>query len=185
MPLTHRLSVAALAAVLIGAAWHVAEPMGVVAAAPSAPASVAAPARQPNPIHWSIARVGSGAITAGKAISVDVTAEIDAGWHLYGLTEPPGPIPTAITIPKGGPFTIDGDIGVLPPKRAFDQGFGVETEFYEEHATFTVPVKIAAGTKGKQTLTIEAMYQTCNDRLCLPPTTQKITLELTIGGTGH
>jgi thiol:disulfide interchange protein DsbD len=143
---------------------------------------LAAPAQAPTPIHWSMKRPDAAALAAGKTFPVDVTAEIDAGWHLYALVEPPGPIATAITIPKGGPFSIDGDIGILPPKKAFDPSFGAETEFYEEHTTFTVPVRIAAGTKGKQTLTIEAMFQTCNDRMCLPPTTQKLTLEFTVGG---
>jgi thiol:disulfide interchange protein DsbD len=163
MPLTARLSAAALAAVLITPVF-------------------AAPVQTPTPIHWSMKRPDAAALAAGKTFAVDVTAEIEAGWHLYALVEPPGPIPTAITIPKGGPFSIDGDIGTLPPKKAFDPGFGVETEFYEEHTTFTVPVRIASGTKGKLTLTIDAMFQTCNDRMCLPPTTQKVTLEVAIGG---
>jgi thiol:disulfide interchange protein DsbD len=146
----------------------------------------AAPLRQDMPIHWS-ASIGVPAdaaakpLTAGTTIPVVLSAQIDAGWHLYGLVEPPGPIATAISIPKGQPFSIDGEIDVPPPEREFDQNFGAETAFYETQTSFTVPVRIAAGLSGPQTLTVAVTFQTCNGRFCLPPTSQKLALAMTIG----
>jgi thiol:disulfide interchange protein DsbD len=186
MRLTRRLSLAALAVLLlIAAAWAA---MGRFTAPAEAVAAAAPAVRQSPPtkdirVHWSIARVDSGVIAAGKTISIAMNAQIDEGWHVFGLVEPPGPIATSFTIPAGGPFTINGDIGAPTPTRKFDVSFNAETAFYEGHTAFTVPVKIAEGTTGKQTLTIEVLYQTCNDRLCMPPRTEKYGVEFTIGGT--
>ena len=123
--------------------------------------------------------------TPGKQVAVDVNVEIDPTWHLYALTEPPGPIATSITLPKGQPFTLNGEIGELPPKKAFDPNFGVEPRSSTKKAPrSSLPIHIASDATGKQTLHVDVLYQTCNDRMCLPPTTQKLTLELTMGKDG-
>jgi thiol:disulfide interchange protein DsbD len=149
-------------------------------------AVLAAAPRQDVPIHWS-ASVGGPArgtakpLTAGTTIPVLLDAEIDAGWHLYGLVEPPGPVATSISIPKGQPFTMAGEVGVAEPEREFDQNFGAETAFYETQTTFTVPVRIAPGSSGPLTLKLTVVYQTCNGRFCLPPTSETLSLPVTIG----
>jgi thiol:disulfide interchange protein len=140
-------------------------------------------ARAQDPIHWSIAPVEAKPAPAGKTFVVNVSAEIEAGWHLYALEEPPGPTPTLISIPKTSPYALDGDIGSPAPTRVFDANFGVETAFFESHATFTVPVRVTSGA-GRAPLTVEVVYQTCNDRLCLPPKLERLVLPIGPGGGG-
>jgi thiol:disulfide interchange protein DsbD len=50
---------------------------------------------------------------------------------------------------------------------------------------FTLPVTVAAtAPNGKQNLTVEVYFQTCNDRMCIPPNRVKVQVPLTLtGGT--
>jgi len=139
-------------------------------------ASVGAAVAQ-DPIHWSIARAEAKPAPGGKTFSVNVNAQIDAGWHLYALEEPPGPTPTVISIPKTSPYALDGDIVIPAPTRVFDANFGVETAFFEDQATFTLPVRVTSRA-GRTPLTVEVVYQTCNDRLCLPPKLEQLVLPI-------
>ena len=133
-----------------------------------------------DPIHWSIARA-EAKTAPGRPFLVNLSAEIEAGWHLYALEEPPGPTPTLISIPKTSPYALDGDIVSPAPTRVFDANFGVETAFFEDHATFTLPVRVASGAS-RTPLTVEVVYQTCNDRLCLPPKLEQLVLQMAPGG---
>jgi DsbC/DsbD-like thiol-disulfide interchange protein len=58
-----------------------------------------------------------------------------------------------------------------------------ETQFYEGTATFTVPVKLTKkASPGKQKAEIDATYQACNNRICLPPHTDKVFAPVEIAG---
>jgi thiol:disulfide interchange protein DsbD len=132
---------------------------------------------QENPIKWSIQPVSSKKpLKAGDKLSVKVVAKIDGGWHLYSLTQPSGgPVPTRITLPAEQPFKLVGRIASPTPYVAPDPNFGIDTEYYEGSATFTLPVKIAADAKpGKTKLLVNAFFQSCNDQFCLPPKTVKL-----------
>ena len=57
----------------------------------------------------------------------------------------------------------------------------MEVELYEGEAMFALPVKVAAGAApGPQKLVVSASYQSCNNKLCLPPKTVKVELPITI-----
>ncbi len=119
----------------------------------------------------------------GAPFEVQVTADLGDGWHLYSITQAPPPIATRITVPAGQPFALAGSVEGPTPRVAFDQSFGIDTEFYEDSATFVVPVKVAADAPGgKRKLRIDAYFQLCNDQLCLPPKTVPMEVEVTIAG---
>lgn len=136
-----------------------------------------------NPVKWSL-KLDPAAKTykKGEPFTAQVTAQIEEGWHLYSLEEiPNGPRPTRITLAEDQGFTLAGEIEQPVPITKFDENFGVETQFYEESATFAVPLKVSATAKsGATTLVIQTRYQTCNDRLCLPPKTVKLEAQLEI-----
>src|SRR5512146_368916 len=106
-------------------------------------------AQPENPITWTLAKTPATA-TAGQTLRIQVTANIDAGWHVYSLTQPPGgPIATRISLPKDQPFTLDGEIDGPSPHVALDPQFNMETETYSEaKAVFTLPVKVSADASG-------------------------------------
>jgi thiol:disulfide interchange protein len=147
--------------------------------------AVASPAFAQNPIHWSIAASEKALIVAGDTFSVEVSAQIDAPWHLYAPTQPPGgPVPLVLNVPFTQPFSQLGEIEFPLPKVALDPNFNIETQFYEEHAAFTVPIQVESAKPGRHTLSVLVTYQTCNDRICLPPVEEELKLAVLIGNDG-
>jgi thiol:disulfide interchange protein DsbD len=61
-----------------------------------------------------------------------------------------------------------------------DPTLNMEVEFYEGETPFTLPLKAATGAAGQQTLTVSVSYQSCNDKLCLPPKTVKVQLPVAL-----
>jgi thiol:disulfide interchange protein DsbD len=124
-------------------------------------------------VHWTIEE----GKRAKDGVTVRLSAKIEDGWHLYALKLPPdGPIPTRIWIPEDQPFKVVGEIRAPKPHTTFDSNFNMDVSYYEGSADFEVPVKPA--TTARQTLHIKTSYQSCNDRLCLPPKT--VTLDIDI-----
>lgn len=138
---------------------------------------------QDDPIRWSIKPPEvKGAIRPGDKFSVKLTAEIDAGWHLYSISQPSGgPIPTRITLPPDQPFKIAGKIISPDPLVAHDPNFDIDTEYYAGSAVFTLPLKVDSNAAaGKTRLQVTTFFQSCNDELCLPPKTVKLEIPIEI-----
>ena len=134
-----------------------------------------------DPVAWSL-QSAIGPVKAGAQFPVKILATVQAGWHLYSLKpRAEGPIATRIWIPGGQPFALAGGIQAPDPQVMQDPTLGMEVELYEGEAVFTLPVKVAAGVApGLQSLVISASYQSCNDKLCLPPKTVKVELPLVV-----
>ena len=96
-----------------------------------------------NPIKWSLKAVGSSApLKPGDRFVLELSAQIDKGWHLYSTEQvEAGPKPTRITLPAGQAFEQAGEIDSPAPHSSFDTNFQVETEFYEESVTFAIPLR--------------------------------------------
>ena len=139
----------------------------------------AAPA---DPVAWKVAAPPSAPLKAGARFTVRVIAEVQEGWHLYSLKPmAEGPIPTRIWIAEGQPFALAGAIAAPAPQVQQDPSFGIEVEMYEGEAVFSLPVRVAAGAgAGAQKLVVSAAYQSCNNKLCLPPKTVKVEVPVTV-----
>lgn len=150
------------------------------------PLAGAVPASQElllNPITWAFKEAGARKpIPPGASFSLQVVARIAPGWHLYSTSQPEGgPIPTRIWLPEGQVFQSLKDPQFPLPHKVFDKNFEMEVEYYQESPVFTWVIKVAPRTpEGKHTLTVNARFQACNDRVCLPPRTEKIQLELEV-----
>jgi DsbC/DsbD-like thiol-disulfide interchange protein len=127
------------------------------------------------PIRWKIA-----AVAPGPTLKVKLVAGIAPGWHLYSLKKlAGGPVATTITVPDGQLFQLAGKIEAPEPIALHDPNFDMEVEYYADSAEFVVPVKKAPHAKpGRQTLTIAARFQSCNDKICLPPRTVKLETQV-------
>jgi DsbC/DsbD-like thiol-disulfide interchange protein len=142
------------------------------------------PGGQLNPVKWSLkADTSTGPFKAGDQFRVQLTAEIEDGWHLYSIEEiQQGPKPTRITLAADQPFELADSIEAPDPQTALDENFGINTQFYENSVTFILPVTVAAkAPAGKRKLIVQARYQTCTDKLCLPPKLVKTEVEVEIG----
>jgi len=138
----------------------------------------AAPA---DPVSWKFQDTAGKPVKPGSRFQVKLVAAIEPGWHLYSLKPmAEGPIPTRIWIADGQPFTLAGAIQAAEPTVVQDPALNMEVEMYEGEAAFTLPVQAAAGTAGSQKLVVSASYQTCNNRLCLPPKTVRVELAVMV-----
>jgi len=139
--------------------------------------AVAAIAAPPDPVAWKLDAAPAKPAKAGARLTATLTAEIQEGWHLYSMKEvQDGPVATRIWIPEGQPVQLAGPIKAAPPQVIHDPSFNMEVEQYEGRAEFTLPLR-ATATADK--LTVNVSYQSCNNRICLPPKTVKV--EATIG----
>lgn len=132
-----------------------------------------------NPVSWSLNSAKKTA-KAGEKFNVQVAGSIQGGWYVYSITQGGGgPTPTRITVAE--PFTLAGGIKGPAPKRQMDATFGIEVEKYFGGANFTVPVSVPANASpGAQTLNVSVRFQTCNDEVCLPPRTVKLSAPIEI-----
>jgi DsbC/DsbD-like thiol-disulfide interchange protein len=140
----------------------------------------AAPA---DPVVWKLQDPPTAPVKAGARFNVKLLADVQEGWHLYSLKPmAEGPIPTRIWIAEGQPFSLAGAVQSPDPQVIEDPSFGMEVELYEGEAVFTLPLRVASGaTPGPQKLVVSASYQSCNNKLCLPPKTVKVELPIAIG----
>ena len=140
----------------------------------------AAPA---DPVAWKLQNAPTAPVKAGARFTVKLLTEVQEGWHLYSLkpmTE--GPIATRIWIAEGQPFLLAGAVRAPEPRVMQDPSFGMEVELYEGEAVFTLTVRVAPGTApGVHQLVVSASYQSCNNKLCLPPKTVQVEVPIAIG----
>ena len=135
-----------------------------------------------NPALWSLESDAKGkTVKEGENFTAKLKAAIEDGWHLYALEQPAGgPIATTIKAADGTPFGIDGKIETAKPIVKLDQNFKdandnpLETKFYEKSAEFVLPIR-AASEANVNDLALNVRFQLCNDTLCLPPKTVKVT----------
>lgn len=148
---------------------------------------VFAPARAqesaPEPVHWSAKFKSAAPLRSGEKTSVSITAAIDPGWHVYAVDQPPeSPISaTRITVPDGQPLALAGNISWPEPVFRIDPTIGKPTDLYENFAAFVLPLSVSKKARpGKHSFEVEVRFQACDDRLCLPPRTEKIETSVRI-----
>ena len=129
-----------------------------------------------NPTKWSLeSDAKEKTLKADETFRAVLKAEIEAGWHLYSIEQPTGgPFPTKVTVAENTPFKIEGKIQTPEPITKLDPNFNVETKFFDERAEFALPIKTNAETNA-DALAVNVRFQVCNDTLCLPPKTVKVS----------
>ncbi|HEY0659659.1 MAG TPA: protein-disulfide reductase DsbD N-terminal domain-containing protein, partial [Pyrinomonadaceae bacterium] len=129
-----------------------------------------------NPVSWSLESGTKGkTLKSNETVKAKLKANIEGDWHLYAVEQPPGgPFPTKITIAENAPFQIDGNIESSVPITKFDPNFQIDTKFFARQAEFDLPLKSTAETNGDN-LAVNVKYQVCNDSVCLPPKTVKVS----------
>lgn len=127
-----------------------------------------------DPVSWAFAARKLDATT----YEVTLTATLEEGWHLYSQTTPSGgPVPTSITFSKNPLLTLQGkpkEVGRLEQRH--EPLFGVEVKQYSDKVVFVQ--KVALKGKAKTAVSGAVEYMSCNEEMCLPPTSKKFTLAL-------
>jgi thiol:disulfide interchange protein len=129
-----------------------------------------------NPISWSLESDAKGkTLKQNETFKAKLKAVIEGKWHLYAVEQPEGgPFPTKITIAENSPFQLDGKTSSPTPITKFEPLFNIDTKFFEKSAEFNLPLKSTAETKADD-LAVNIKYQVCDDKVCLPPKTVKVT----------
>lgn len=115
---------------------------------------------------------------AGDKYELHITAQPPVGWHVYSQTTPDGgPVPTAFTFNKNPLVTLQGKV-----KEAgkivtyYDKNFKVNVKYFDGKAEFVQVISVKGKVKTNITGEIESMI--CNDRTCMPPTSEKFAIAL-------
>ncbi len=123
------------------------------------------PAQMLQPIKWST----SIDVESDSNGTITFNAQIEKGWHLYGLQLPDGGArPTKVTFD-----TLEGVelVGELTPSRpsveTVDMVFHLKLGWWDADVTFTQAFKVISKNGYKINGTIS--YQGCNDGSCIPP----------------
>ena len=134
-----------------------------------------------TPVQWRVKSAPGKAVKPGAAITVVVTGQPDPGWHLYALEEPTGgPVATEVALAEGDPADLLR-VEESKPKVLPDANFGKPTGFFDGPADFALHLRVLKGTPaGASQLRVLVRYQSCNDRVCLPPHTETIAVPLAI-----
>ncbi len=125
-----------------------------------------------EPIKWSFKLKNTSATTA----DISIQANIDEGWHLYGLNLPKdGPHPTSVVFESIENATKVGDLKA-PSKlqKQFDANFNMELNWYTDNAVFIQKIKFTDASNVKVIGYVE--FMACNDQSCLPPNKKPFTL---------
>ncbi len=131
-----------------------------------------------NHVQWSLSVEPSSAAPGAKVIA-HLHGAVDPGWHVYSMTTA-GAIPTSVKV-ASNPAVEKFRVFQAPPKRSFDPNFNSETETYESSADFAIELQLKPDAPaGASEIPAQVRYQTCNDRLCIPPVTRTASASLTI-----
>jgi thiol:disulfide interchange protein DsbD len=123
-------------------------------------------AQKDEHVQWSLA-LERGSVPPGAPVLARLTGIIDPGWHLYSMSTAAA-IPTTIVL-ADNPVVKRYRVLQPPPRKTFDPNFNSDTETYEGVVAFLLELEIGKNAPaGPAQLTVNARYQTCNDRQCVP-----------------
>lgn len=114
----------------------------------------------------------------GNKYELHMTATPPAGWHVYSQNTPDGgPIPTTFTFNNNALTTLTGKVKeVGKTVKYFDKNFKVNVVYFEGKADFVQVVTVKGKIKTNISGEIESMI--CNDKICMPPSTEKFNIAL-------
>ena len=140
-------------------------------------------AKAPDPVNWTLT-FESASVPPGSHVLARLAAKIDGDWHLYSPTTPKGgPIPTTLTLDN--PAVASVRMYEPKPVVKLDPSFGINTETFGEAVTFLLDIELKKDVApGPLELTVTPRYQSCNDRLCLPPKRKPASATLTVDSAG-
>jgi hypothetical protein len=136
----------------------------------------------PQPVQWAGSAIPKTPVKQGSRIEIDLSAEVQEGWHVYGLTQAPGgPTPLRVTLDENGVVQIVGVKSATAPVKKHDPSFDLETEFYPQSFSLQIQTQVKQQpVAGKQSIPVSVRFQACNDQTCLPPRTVHLSVPIEI-----
>jgi len=115
---------------------------------------------------------------AADKYELHITATPPTGWHIYSQNTPDGgPIPTTFTFNKNPLVAVSGKLKEEGKQVTYyDKNFKVNVKYFEGVAKFVQVVTVKGKIKTNITGEVESMI--CNDRTCMPPTSEKFAVAI-------
>jgi DsbC/DsbD-like thiol-disulfide interchange protein len=129
-------------------------------------------------VKWAASWTEKQAVARGSVTTLELSAEVQQGWHVYALSQPPGgPVPLLVTLDDNQVVRLAGTPSGTAPEELHDPRFDLDTRFYTHSFTVRVPVRVnqQAGA-GRQLIPVNVRFQTCSDRECQPPKTVHLSV---------
>lgn len=125
--------------------------------------------QQPQTVKLSVNISSVGA----SSFTLDVKAVIDPQYHVYGVEQLNGPVPTSVALQLPANIRLKG--GLISPKgkKHFDEGFGIDVTWHSGTVEFQQPLEITGPLNVGDMIGVEFRYQACTESYCLPPKTVK------------
>ena len=125
-------------------------------------------------------------VEAGERFTITLRAEIEGEWHLYSALNDPdaGPYPTTFTSASDG-LMLAGDITETEPRIVLDPNFNAELGWHAREAEFSIPLVFDTSAHGMRDISLDVLYQVCDDRSCLPPKTKQVSASLLVRGVAE
>lgn len=134
-----------------------------------------ASAQVQSPVSWTF----SSKKISATVYELQMTANMQSGWHLYAQTQPKDAIaiPTLFQFTNNPLVQLDGKVKEAGKLEKFeDKDLGVSANQYSRQVVFTQRVKLKG--KAKSNVGGNVTYQTCDDKKCLPPKTVSFSIAL-------
>jgi DsbC/DsbD-like thiol-disulfide interchange protein len=135
-----------------------------------------------QPVRWTAAATPKPAAQPGSRITIEVTADLQEGWHVYALEQPAdGPTPLRINLDENGVVQSAGAPAGSAPIKRYDPSFDLDTQIYARSFVLRLPVQVKPQSPaGKQVVPISVRFQACGDRMCLPPRTVHVSVPIEV-----
>ena len=135
----------------------------------------------PSTVSWS---VQPATTSQGGPLKLTLNGTVAPGWHVYALKQlPGGPTPLLVTLETNSAVVAAGAPAGSPAKTVHDPAFDLDTQFYADAFTLTVPVRLKPHLPaGPQQVPVSVRFQTCNGRICQPPRTVHLSATVNLQG---
>lgn len=109
--------------------------------------------------------------------SIEFSAEIKEGWHLYSqhIDNNVGPVPTTFSFTSSNDFQLKGAVIEPIPIQKYDENFESMLDFFEKKVLFKQEIEVYKNTNIEGVIT----FMVCNETMCLPPVDYKYKINLT------
>jgi hypothetical protein len=140
----------------------------------------------PDAVHWSASVKSAGTITVGSTATLDLSGEVQDGWHVYALEQHAGgPTPLRVTLDANAIATAAGATSATAAEKVQDTHFGFETQLYTRPFVVHLPVRVGRDlAPGMQLIPVSVRFQACSDRECLLPRTVHLSVPIDVSAAG-
>jgi len=122
-------------------------------------------------VRWA-ATFSPATVGQGGEATVEVSAQIQDGWHVYAPGQAPGgPTPLRVTLDNDRIATLAGPVSGTIPQKKHDPSFDLDTLFFVHSLQLHVPVHLVDSKPGARVIPVSVRFQICSERECQPPAT--------------